>query len=140
MDATACAAFFALWPVGKMPVLRDGNVDRMVPETTIILEYLDMCYPGARRLFPDDAELRLEARLWDRFFDLHVQTPIQKIVGDKLRTAGKQDPRGVQEARKAGRRTSPQWEPFWRAGAALRVGVSRGSPSPRSRTARRCDK
>lgn len=104
MDADASAAFLALWPVGKMPVLRDGNVDRVIPETSIILEYLDTHYPGARRLLPTDAELALEARLWDRFFDLYVQTPMQKIVVDRLHAESERDARGVAEAREGLRR------------------------------------
>src|SRR5438270_318796 len=36
----SAAAFRALWPVGKMPVLRDTARDRTVPESSIIIEYL----------------------------------------------------------------------------------------------------
>ena len=31
-----------LWPIGKFPVLRDDARDRTVPESTIILEYIDV--------------------------------------------------------------------------------------------------
>ncbi len=99
MDAESSAAFFALWPVGKMPVLRDGNLDRIIPETTIILEHLDRRYPGPRALLSPDADVALEARLWDRFFDLYVQTPMQKIVTDRLRGEAERDGRGVADAR-----------------------------------------
>lgn len=99
LDAASSAAFFALWPVGKMPVLRDGNVGRVIPETTIILEYVDRRYPGPRPLFPEDPDLRLDARLWDRFFDLYVQTPVQTIVGDRLRAENERDAKGVADAR-----------------------------------------
>lgn len=101
MHAASSAAFFALWPVGKMPVLRDGNLDRVIPETTIILEHLDRRYPGSRALLPRDSDLALEARLWDRFFDLYVQTPMQKIVTDRLRAEGERDARGVADARES---------------------------------------
>ncbi len=98
-DRTASRAFFELWPVGKIPVLRDEERNRTLPETTIILEYLDRHYPGARRLLPQDEERRLDARLWDRFFDLYVQVPMQKIVTDSLRPEDERDPRGVADAR-----------------------------------------
>jgi glutathione S-transferase len=101
MDKEASARFFALWPVGKMPVLRDDRRERTLPETTIIIEYLDRHYPGAQRLMPEDEEQCLDARLWDRFFDLYVQTPMQKIVGDRLRAADERDPRGVADAKAA---------------------------------------
>src|ERR1700741_1670722 len=46
MDQEASARFFAIWPVGKMPVLRDDSRDRTIPETSIIIEYLDRHYRG----------------------------------------------------------------------------------------------
>jgi glutathione S-transferase len=87
-----------LWPVGKFPVLRDEKRDRTVPETSIIIEYLEQHYPGARPLLPANEDERLNARLWDRFFDLYVQTPMQKIVGDRLRAENERDARGVADA------------------------------------------
>ncbi|KRB60255.1 glutathione S-transferase [Rhizobium sp. Root708] len=93
------ADFLSLWPVGKMPMLRDEARNRTVPETTIIIEYLELHYPGAQRLLPLEDGDALQVRLWDRFFDLYVQTPMQKIVGDTLRPDGAKDPHGVAEAR-----------------------------------------
>ncbi|MEN3953322.1 glutathione S-transferase family protein [Iodidimonas sp. SYSU 1G8] len=104
-DPQDAAQFLAVWPVGKIPVLHDSAKDRTLPETTIIIEYLEQFYPGARPLLPRHKSQRLEARLWDRFFDLYVQVPMQKIVGDRLRPEGARDPHGVAEAR-AGLRTA----------------------------------
>jgi glutathione S-transferase len=98
-DEAAAAAFKALWPIGKMPVLRDEARDRTIAESSIIIEYLDQHYPGATRLIPADPELALQARFGDRFYDLHVHEPMQKIVTDRLRPAGANDPHGVQQAR-----------------------------------------
>ena len=98
-DKTASADFFALWPIGKMPLLRDARLDRTLPETSIIIEHLDQHYPDAQPLLPRDETQRLEARLWDRFFDLYIHVPMQKIVGDRLRPDGEKDPRGVTDAR-----------------------------------------
>ena len=42
---------------------------------------------------------RGETRLRDRFYDLYVHEPMQKIVADRLRPAGKNDPHGVEQAR-----------------------------------------
>jgi glutathione S-transferase len=38
-------------------------------------------------LIPEAWEAALEVRLWDRFFDLHVQVPMQKIVADRINAA-----------------------------------------------------
>ena len=93
------AALLKLWPVGKFPVLRDEARDRTIPETSIIIEYLDDHYPGRTRFIPADEKLALQTRLRDRFYDLYVHLPMQKIVGDRLRPEGKKDPHGVEEAR-----------------------------------------
>ncbi len=82
-----------------MPVLRDEARDRTIAETSIIIEYLDRHYPGAGPLLPADEGVRLDARLWDRFYDLYVQVPMQKIVTDRIRPDGSQDPHGVAAAR-----------------------------------------
>ena len=77
----------AVWPIVKFPVIRDHSRKRDVPESTIIIEYLDHFFAGAGRLIPGDWEEALDARLWDRFFDEYVQEPMQQIVGDRLRGA-----------------------------------------------------
>lgn len=98
-DPESTAELLAHWPVGKIPVLHDAARDRTVPETSIIIEYLDQHYPGPVPMIPIDADAALEARLWDRFFDLYVSVPVQKIVVDRIRPEGKSDPHGVAEAR-----------------------------------------
>jgi glutathione S-transferase len=93
------AALLRLWPIGKFPVLRDDVEDRTIPESSIIIEYLDDRYPGPTRFIPRDAKLALQTRLRDRFYDLYVHLSVQKIVGDRLRPAGMKDPHGVEEAK-----------------------------------------
>jgi glutathione S-transferase len=97
-DKESRARFYEVWPAGKMPVLRDDARDRTVPETTIIIEYLDRHYPGAQKLLPENADERLDARLWDRFFDLYVQQPMQRIVAQQLRAETDRDPLAVPES------------------------------------------
>ncbi|HEX6766956.1 MAG TPA: glutathione S-transferase family protein, partial [Polyangiaceae bacterium] len=99
-DADSRAELDRIWTVGKFPVLRNTTTGEAVPESTIILEYLDRHFPGPVKLLPVDAELRREARLWDRFFDQYVHQQMQKVVTDRLRPADGHDPFGVEEARK----------------------------------------
>jgi glutathione S-transferase len=98
-DATSSAKFKKIWPIGKFPVLRDTERDRLVPESSIIIEYLAHYYPGSTQLVPSDPDLARQARMCDRFYDLHVHVPMQKIITDRLRPAGKNDPHGVEEAK-----------------------------------------
>src|SRR5262249_33964070 len=78
---------------------RDTARDRMIPEATIIIEYLAQHYPGKTALVPRDPDLALETRLRDRFYDLYVHHSMQTIVGDRLRPADAKDPYGVEQAR-----------------------------------------
>ncbi|MES2786233.1 MAG: glutathione S-transferase family protein [Pseudomonadota bacterium] len=88
----------ALWPTGKMPLLRDG--ERVVPETSIIIEYLTQHHaPGQQGILPSDPDHALEVRLMDRLIDLYVMTPMQAIVADRLRAESDRDPTGVAKAR-----------------------------------------
>ena len=98
-DTDSAAAFRKLWPVGKMPGLHDSSGDRAIPESSIIIEYLQQHYPGGTALIPAEPAAALHTRLADRFYDLHVHDPMQRIVGDKLRPADKRDPYGVEAAK-----------------------------------------
>jgi len=95
------AALERLWPVAKFPVLRDAALDCVVPESSIIVEYLALHHPGKAVLLPEDPDLARDTRLRDRFYDLYVHEPMQRIVGDRLRPADRSDPYGVEQAHAA---------------------------------------
>ncbi|MEM5399997.1 glutathione S-transferase family protein [Paraburkholderia unamae] len=76
------AQWLQRWPLRKFPVLVDG--ERNVAETSIIIEYLQLAHPGPVRLLPADPMAALDARFLDRFFDLHVMTPVQRAVDGAL--------------------------------------------------------
>ena len=88
-DPTARAAYAALWPTCKIPLLEDDG--RVVPETSIMIEYLDRHHPGALKLLPADAPAQMEVRLWDRLSDLYVMDPMQRIVGQHMRPEAERD-------------------------------------------------
>lgn len=98
-DPASRDAFFALWPLGKIPVLHDRARDLTLPESAVIIEYLDEQFPGAPRLLPANPAARIQARLWDRIFDNYIHVPMQKLVNDRMRAESEKDPRGVADAR-----------------------------------------
>jgi glutathione S-transferase len=98
-DAAERAAFERLWPLGKMPVLVDVRRGEIVPEATIIIEYLAQHYPGRTQLVPSDPDRARRVRFADRIYDSYVHEPMQKIVTDTLRPPGKNDPQGVELAK-----------------------------------------
>jgi len=98
-NEASSAALRRLCPLSKIPVLRDDAKDRTIPESSMIIEYLAQHHPGGTELVPADPERAWQTRALDRFYDLYVEVPMQKIVGDRLRPPGKHDPHGVEEAK-----------------------------------------
>jgi len=98
-DPASRADFLKVWPIGKFPVIRDAARDRIVPESSIIIEYLAQHFPGKVALVPADPEAAQQMRLRDRVIDLYLHLPMQKVVGDRLRPEGSKDPYGVEQAR-----------------------------------------
>jgi glutathione S-transferase len=96
-DAQSRAILTKLWPIGKFPVLADG--DWIVPESGIIIEYLAQHYPGPVKLLPDDPDLARRTRMHDRFFDFYVNDQMGKIVFDRFRPEGQRDAIGVEKAK-----------------------------------------
>ena len=122
-DPADRAAFTALWPLAKFPLLRDEGRAESVPESTIIIEYLAERFAGARRLLPTDAEQARPVRLLDRLFDQYVHQPLQQVVGERLRPEGQHDPYGAEQARAQLRRGYALLEPLvvgpWAAGESF---------------------
>jgi glutathione S-transferase len=96
-DDACIAEWQTLSPAKRMPLLVDG--DTVVPEATIIIEYMQLHYPGPAPMLPADPEAALHARLLDRMSDNYLMTPLQAIVFDRLRGETDRDPFGVERAR-----------------------------------------
>jgi glutathione S-transferase len=107
------ARFASLWPIGKFPILVDG--DRTVFETSTIIEHLELHHPGPVRLIPGDLEQALEVRMLDRISDSYVMTNLQRVVNDALRPPERRDPIEVEQA-KAALETAYRWLDGWMAG------------------------
>lgn len=104
-DKAQRADFLKIWPLGKFPVLRDETRNRIIPETSVIIAYLDRHYPGRTRFIPDDADVASQMNVYDRVFDNDVNQNMQRVVFDRLRPADNRDPYGVDQA-KANLRTT----------------------------------
>ncbi|MEG0185897.1 MAG: glutathione S-transferase family protein [Stenotrophomonas sp.] len=85
-DPVERAAFRALWPLGKMPLLVEQG--RPTGETSIIIEHLQRHHAAdGPRLIPQDPAQALEVRFWDRVCDLYVMTPMQALTAALLQPA-----------------------------------------------------
>jgi glutathione S-transferase len=133
-DPAVRERYLRLSPFGKIPALRDTDRGAEVYETSIMIEYLDARATGGPRLIPKDAGVALEARLWDRVFDLHVHNAFQPIVGDRLKPEEQRDPAGVEMARARLRQAYDVLEQrlagrTWAAGEAFTIADCAAAPA-----------
>src|SRR5688500_19217818 len=90
-DAAARAEHRKLNPLGKVPVLvlDDGW---KIPESSIIIEYLDTHFASGPRLIPEDRDLARQTRFHDRIVDLYVNDPMTLIFFDGQKPDAKRNP------------------------------------------------
>lgn len=100
-DPADRAAFQAVWPLAKFPVLVDDARVQTIPESSLIVEYLARHFPTAASLVPADPEAARPVLLRDRLIDNYIHLPFQRIVAERLRPAGANDPFGVEQCRAA---------------------------------------
>ncbi len=79
MDEAARSAYRKIYPLGKVPllVLDDGQ---WVPESSIIVEYLDTHFSDGPKLIPDEPELSRQVRFKDRMYDLYLNESVAALI------------------------------------------------------------
>jgi glutathione S-transferase len=98
LSAEGRAAYKKIYPLGKVPLLvRDDGW--IVPESTIIVEYIEQHHQGGTKLIPADPELARRTRFMDRMFDLYVNDPFQVIFFDARKPEAERSPTAVAAAR-----------------------------------------
>ena len=97
-DPAGHAAYKKLYPLAKIPLLTGDN-DLFIPESTIIIEYLENEFPGTgAQLIPADKTAARRVRFKDRMFDLYVTDQVSAIFFDSLKPADKQNLEAVAKA------------------------------------------
>jgi glutathione S-transferase len=120
----------SIWPICKFPVIRDHSRKRDVPESTIIIEYLDHLYGGIHPMIPTQREDALDARLWDRFCDNYLQTPTMRIVADRIAGArGDMDQERAVLARAYGVLEGRMTSRIWLSGKAFGLADCAAAPA-----------
>ena len=98
-DKAAVAEYAKIYPLAKIPllVLDDGW---KIPESSIIVEYLDTQFEKGTRLIPKDANLARRVRFHDRQLDLYVTEPALTIFFEGRKPAAERNASAVEKARK----------------------------------------
>ena len=122
-----------LWPRAQFPVLEDG--DKVLIESSILIEYLDLAYPETPRLIPSDHSEALDIRFMGRVFDNHVMANMQAVVAEHLPfITATPDPMRIARA-KTSLETMYHWleqhlpEDSWACGPTFTLADCAGAPA-----------
>jgi glutathione S-transferase len=82
-DPEGRAKYEKIYPIGKVPllVLDDGH---MIPESTIIIEYLEGHFQQGTQLIPPGGDNARKVRFNDRMVDLYVNDPLTVLLLDQF--------------------------------------------------------
>lgn len=97
-DPVERAAYRKLYPLGKVPLLQLDN-GRLIPESSIIIEYLETHVDAGPTLIPFDVDLARRARFHDRQFDLYVTEPVGRLFGERMKPMAQRDQKRIDEAK-----------------------------------------
>ena len=78
-DPDAVEDYRRIYPLGKIPLLV-GDQDWMIPESSIIIEYLDTLSDYGPMLIPRDAEIARQMRSLDRMNDLYLNDAVTTVL------------------------------------------------------------
>ncbi|WP_321389238.1 glutathione S-transferase family protein [Emcibacter sp.] len=90
-NKAAKQSYLKINPLGKIPLLITEQ-NRAIPESSIIIEYLDMNYLTGATLLPRDSEMSRQARLKDRMYDLYLNNPVVNLLFENMKPKDRQDP------------------------------------------------
>jgi len=96
-DPEVRAQYKKLYPLAKVPLLVDG--DKFIPESSIIIEYLDGLASTKARLIPEDRETARKTRFHDRLADLYLDDSFVTIFFDGRRPEHERNPAAVAKAK-----------------------------------------
>lgn len=77
-DPIARRKIIQLSDSSNLPVLKCQQ-DKFIPESSIIIEYLDQLNTQGTHLLPEDEELKLQVRLYDRLIDNSLNNVLYQI-------------------------------------------------------------
>jgi len=99
MNPQAHEEYQKIYPIGKIPYLVLDN-DWKIPESSIIVEYLDTHFDKGPLLIPKDKDQSRQARFHDRMMDLYFCNPLGSIFLNSLKPKDQQNPEAVKGWRK----------------------------------------
>lgn len=87
-----------IYPLGKIPLLICDD-DRVIPESSIIIEYLDGHFDSGMRLIPADKDLARQTRFLDRMHDNYLNESVTTLLFQSWRPPAERDQERIETAR-----------------------------------------
>lgn len=87
-----------VYPLGKIPLLVRED-DWLVPESTIIIEYIDTHFDAGQQLIPEDRDKARQVRFMDRMNDLYLNESITTLLFQSWKPEGNRDQERMDAAR-----------------------------------------
>jgi glutathione S-transferase len=96
MDSEARTKYREIYPMGKVPLLIVGD-DHLIPESSIIIEYLDgLAEP---KLIFGDADKRRKIRFKDRMFDLYLNNSVSRLLFQSMKPEAERDQERIETSK-----------------------------------------
>ncbi len=97
-DDAAREAYRKIYPLGKVPllVLDDGH---RVPESSIIIEYLDTHFSNEPKLIPDDRDASRQVRFKDRMYDNYLNESVSALIFESWKPESKRNQELIERSR-----------------------------------------
>lgn len=98
LDPEQRARYLEVYEIGKIPLLVADD-DHMIPESSIIIEYLDQRFDNGPQLIPQDLELARKTRFMDRMNDFYLNNPTVTLLFDSWKPEDQRDAEAAAKAR-----------------------------------------
>ena len=85
------------YPPGKLPLLKN-SLGELLPESTIIIEYIDHEFSTGTQLIPQTFECALDVRLFDRLIDNDLNNKLYLV--EKMQARAEQNPLKLKQLEK----------------------------------------
>lgn len=97
-DEDARKNYRDIYPLGKIPLLQleDGHI---VPESTIIIEWLENNFDQGTRLIPTNKDKARQTRFKDRMYDLYVNEATVTLLFQGWRPEDRRDPERIEKCK-----------------------------------------
>lgn len=94
-DPDEAAKYREIYPIGKIPLLILED-DHMIPEASIIIEYLDTHFSSGPRLIPQDPDESRQVRFHDRMLDQYLSNSAGSMFFELRKPAEEQNKDQIQ--------------------------------------------